>query len=100
MAIFMAINSLLCCAYNHHCIPVIPSHVGHALLFYLLYPHLADKARVVIAASAMHDPAQKIILPDAKYTTAEELTYPTPGTAKSPGLQRYATSKLANITWT
>jgi NAD(P)-dependent dehydrogenase (short-subunit alcohol dehydrogenase family) len=76
------------------------NHVGHALLFYLLFPHLADRARVVITASATHDPAQKTILPDAKYTTAEELAHPTAKTAKNPGLQRYTTSKLANIMWT
>lgn len=76
------------------------NHVGHALLFYLLFPHHSDRARVVITSSATHDPAQKTILPDAKYTTAEELTHPTPETAKNPGRQCHATSKLVNIMWT
>ena len=35
------------------------SHIGHALLFSLLQPYLADKARVVITSSGTHDPAQK-----------------------------------------
>jgi len=76
------------------------NHVGHALLFYLLFPHLSDRTRVVITSSGTHDPAQKTILPDAKYTTAEELAHPTPETVKNPGRQRYATSKLASIMWT
>lgn len=76
------------------------NHVGHALLFHLLYPHLDPKARIVVTASGTHDPAQKTGLPDAKYTTAEELAHPTPATARNPGRQRYASSKLANIMWT
>ncbi|RFU35496.1 hypothetical protein B7463_g858, partial [Scytalidium lignicola] len=76
------------------------NHVGHALLFHLLYRHLDPKARVVITASGTHDPAQKTGLPDAKYTTAEELAHPTAATVNNPGRQRYATSKLVNIMWT
>ena len=75
------------------------NHVGHALLFYLLRPHLAPDARIVITASGTHDPAQKTGLPDAKFTTAEELAHPTPESAKNNGRQRYATSKLCNIMW-
>ncbi len=76
------------------------NHVGHALLFHLLTPYLGDNARVVITASGTHDPVQKTGLPDAKYTTAEELAHPTAETAKNDGRQRYATSKLANVMWT
>jgi NAD(P)-dependent dehydrogenase (short-subunit alcohol dehydrogenase family) len=76
------------------------SHVGHALLFHLLYPRLATGARVVITSSGTHDPAQKTGLPDAKYVTAEELAYPNPKTAHKDGRQRYSTSKLVNIMWT
>ena len=76
------------------------NHVGHALLFYLLRPHLASTARIVITASGTHDPAQKTGLPDAKYTTAEELAHPTLESAKNSGRQRYATSKLCNVMWT
>ena len=75
------------------------NHVGHALLFYLLRPHLAPDARIVIIASGTHDPAQKTGLPDANYTTAEELAHPTPESVKNGGRQRYATSKLCNVMW-
>lgn len=76
------------------------NHVGHALLFYLLRPHLAPNARILIIASGTHDPAQRTGVPDAKYTTAEELAHPTPESAKNKGRQRYATSKLCNVLWT
>ncbi|EXJ94901.1 hypothetical protein A1O1_00019 [Capronia coronata CBS 617.96] len=76
------------------------NHVGHALLFYLLQPYLADDARIVVVASGTHDPAQKTGLPDAKYTSGEELAHPSDATVNNPGRQRYATSKLCNIMWT
>lgn len=76
------------------------SHVGHALLFYLMSPYLAEEARIVIIASGTHDPAQKSGLPDAIYNSAEELAQPTKETEKYTGRQRYATSKLCNIMWT
>lgn len=76
------------------------NHVGHALLFYLLRPHLAPHARIVLTSSGTHDSAQKTGVPDAKYTTAEELAHPTPESAKNQGRQRYATSKLCNVLWT
>jgi len=76
------------------------NHVGHALLFYLLRPHLTPNARIVITASGTHDPTQKTGLPDAKYTSAEELAHPTTESAKNNGRQRYATSKLCNVMWT
>ncbi|KAJ6023393.1 uncharacterized protein N7446_013753 [Penicillium canescens] len=73
------------------------SHIGHALLFSLLLPHLADTARIVIVSSGTHDPTQKSGLPDAKYTSAEDLAHPCPLSAKENGRQRYASTKLANI---
>lgn len=73
------------------------SHIGHALLFSLLLPHLAETARIVIVSSGTHDPAQKSGLPDAKYTCAEDLAHPCPLSAKENGRQRYASTKLANI---
>ncbi|KAJ5212513.1 uncharacterized protein N7498_004159 [Penicillium cinerascens] len=73
------------------------SHIGHALLFSLLQPHLAETARIVIVSSGTHDPAQKTGLPDAKYTSAEYLAHPSPLSAKEKGRQRYASAKLANI---
>lgn len=76
------------------------SHVGHALLFHLLYPYLAEKARIVVTSSGVHDPAQKSGLPDAIYTSAEDLAHPPPSMVDVPGRQRYASSKLANVLWT
>ncbi|KAH8799810.1 short-chain dehydrogenase [Xylogone sp. PMI_703] len=75
------------------------NHVGHALLFHLLYPYLDSKARIVITASGTHDPTKKTHMPHAKYTTAEELAHPSPATAGNPGRQRYTSSKLANVMW-
>jgi NAD(P)-dependent dehydrogenase (short-subunit alcohol dehydrogenase family) len=76
------------------------NHVGHALLFHLIFPRLASEARIVVVSSGTHDPAQKSGLPDAKYTTAEELAHPTPDSAETnTGRQRYATSKLVNVLW-
>jgi NAD(P)-dependent dehydrogenase (short-subunit alcohol dehydrogenase family) len=76
------------------------NHVGHALLFHLLYPELAPNARVVVTSSGTHDPAQKSGLPDAIYDSAELLAHPSAETEKYEGRQRYATSKLVNILWT
>jgi len=76
------------------------NHFGHALLFHLLSPHLANQSRIVVTSSGTHDPAQKSGLPDAIYTTAEELAHPTTDSSKNPGRQRYSTSKLVNVLWT
>jgi NAD(P)-dependent dehydrogenase (short-subunit alcohol dehydrogenase family) len=76
------------------------NHIGHALLFGLLMPHLVENARVVITSSGTHDPAQKTGLPDAKYISAEELAHPSPESVKqNDGRQRYASSKLVNVLW-
>ncbi|KAL2827156.1 short-chain dehydrogenase [Aspergillus cavernicola] len=75
------------------------NHLGHALLFSLLTPHLAQTARIVVTASGTHDPAQKTGMPDAKYTTAEELAHPSGQALHNPGRQRYTTSKLTNVLW-
>ncbi|OQU98680.1 hypothetical protein CLAIMM_04428 [Cladophialophora immunda] len=76
------------------------NHVGHALLFSLMQPYLADEARIVVTASGTHDPLQKTGMPNANYTTAEELAHPTGSALKAPGRQHYTTSKLCNILWT
>lgn len=73
------------------------SHIGHALLFSLLRPHLADTARIVIVSSGTHDPAQKSGMPHPTYNSAEELAHPTPDSAKNSGRQRYTSTKLANV---
>jgi NAD(P)-dependent dehydrogenase (short-subunit alcohol dehydrogenase family) len=77
------------------------NHVGHALLFHLLVPHLNNGARSVVTASGTHDPAQKTGLPDAYYPSAEELAHPNAASLKkNNGRQRYATSKLCNVLYT
>ncbi|KAI1158368.1 dehydrogenase/reductase [Nemania serpens] len=76
------------------------SHIGHSFLFHLLCPHLASKARVVVTSSGTHDLAIKSGLPDAIYTTAEELAHPPPAIANRPGRRHYANAKLANVMWT
>ncbi|KAJ5601790.1 hypothetical protein N7510_011324 [Penicillium lagena] len=73
------------------------SHIGHALLFSLLHPHLDETARVVIVSSGTHDPAQKTGMPDAKYTSAEESAHPPPLSAKESGRKRYSSTKLSNV---
>jgi len=75
------------------------NHIGHALLFHLLTPHLASDAHIVITSSGTHDPAQKSGLPDAVYASAEELAHPSGASLKYAGRQRYATSKLCNVLW-
>jgi NAD(P)-dependent dehydrogenase (short-subunit alcohol dehydrogenase family) len=72
------------------------NHVGHVLLFYLLRDYLADTARLVLASSGVHDPAQKTPFPDADYTTAELLAHPPKALL---GTLKYSTSKLCNILW-
>jgi NAD(P)-dependent dehydrogenase (short-subunit alcohol dehydrogenase family) len=78
------------------------NHLGHALLFHLLTPSLDPKARIIVTASENHDPVntQKKGHPDAMYTTAEALAHPEKEKAHPNGMQRYNTSKLANILWT
>jgi len=39
-------------------------------------------------------------MPEAKYTTAEELAHPAPESAKIDGRQRYTSAKLVNVMWT
>lgn len=79
------------------------NHLGHALLFFLLKPYLSVNARVVITGSGTHDPAQKTMIPDAVYESAELLAHPTDGQgyeSKMKGGQRYASSKLASVLFT
>ncbi|SPO05585.1 related to dehydrogenase/reductase [Cephalotrichum gorgonifer] len=73
------------------------SHVGHALLFSLLRPNLADTARIAIVSSGTHDPAQKSGLPDARFISADQLAHPSPEVAEGPGRQHYTNTKMANV---
>lgn len=76
------------------------AHVGHALLFHLLCPHLPNGARIVLTSSGTHDPAQKSGLPDAEYNSAEELARPPASKVDMAGRKRYSTAKLCNVLWT
>ena len=76
------------------------THLGHALLFYLLRPHLASDARIVVTASGVHDPAQKTGMPVPNFVSAEAVARPDPCTATSDGRERYTTAKLCNVLWT
>jgi NAD(P)-dependent dehydrogenase (short-subunit alcohol dehydrogenase family) len=76
------------------------NHVGHALLFHLLVPHLTPNARIVVVASGVHDPDSTWPIKPA-YTTAEQVVHPSKEEEKKlNGRTRYATSKVANIIWT
>lgn len=75
------------------------THVGHALLFHLLQPYLAEEARIVVTSSGTHDPAQTKGMPLPNYTTAEDVAYPTGALLNVPGRQRYTTAKLCNVLW-
>lgn len=75
------------------------AHVGHALLFHLLFPYLAPRARVVITSSGTHDPAKSKGMPLPEYISAEELARASSPTASEPGRKRYVNSKLANVLW-
>lgn len=75
-------------------------HVGHALLFALLRPSLADTARIVIVSSGTHDPEQKSGLPDAHFYSAEQLAHPPKELTRGKGRQHYSNSKMANIMYT
>ncbi|RYP16600.1 hypothetical protein DL765_005061 [Monosporascus sp. GIB2] len=50
--------------------------------------------------SGTHDPVMKSGLPDANYTSAEELARRPPVIANGPARRHYTNSKLANIMWT
>ncbi|KAI1803995.1 putative short-chain dehydrogenase [Daldinia bambusicola] len=77
------------------------NHVGHALLFHLLCPYLAQNARIVVVSSPTHDPDQVTGgMPKPKFISTEEMARPTSASANNPGLQRYTESKLVNIMWT
>jgi NAD(P)-dependent dehydrogenase (short-subunit alcohol dehydrogenase family) len=75
------------------------NHVGHALLFHLLAPHLQSDARIVVVGSAIHDPREKFGT-DPAYTTPAEIAQPSVAfAAKHTGMERYSASKLANVAW-
>ncbi|KAH7394207.1 hypothetical protein DE146DRAFT_661050 [Phaeosphaeria sp. MPI-PUGE-AT-0046c] len=77
------------------------NHVGHALLFHLLVPHLTPAAHIVVVSSGLHDVEQAKnwgMMP--RYTTADRVANPNAADAdESSGRDRYATSKAANAIW-
>jgi NAD(P)-dependent dehydrogenase (short-subunit alcohol dehydrogenase family) len=78
------------------------NYVNHALLFYLLVPHLAGNARVISVASSAHDPKFKRV-PPPNYTTAEQAAHPPTGTkydTRQEAMRRYGLSKLCNVLFT
>lgn len=83
------------------------NHVGHALLFFLLKPHLANDARIILTSSGTHDPTlmakSRLVSPVAEYKSAELLARPTDNEGyetERKGVQRYASSKLVNVMFT
>jgi len=73
------------------------NHLGHFLLTNLLMPFLSRPARRVVVSSGTHDPQTlegKFNKP--LFLGASRLAYPTSENEMS-GMQRYATSKLANL---
>lgn len=75
------------------------NHVGGALLFHLMAPHLTSDARIVVVASGVHDPETTKGMPLPDYTTAEGVARPDPKTTPKDGRLRYVNSKLTNILW-
>jgi NAD(P)-dependent dehydrogenase (short-subunit alcohol dehydrogenase family) len=77
------------------------NHLGHALLFHLLERYLAFDARIIVVSSATHDPefTKKAGLPAPLWTTPEQMAHPNPDTANPEGMERYNSSKLANVLW-
>lgn len=78
------------------------THVGHALLFFLLKQKglLSDNCRIVIVASGVHDPAQPSGMPRTEYISAEDCGRPTDKAYLADGRRAYVLSKLSNILWT
>lgn len=73
------------------------NHLGHFLLTNLLLERIQQPARIVVVTSGTHDPDSI----DGKYNKpvflgAKKLAKPT-DVKEMKGLQRYATSKLANL---
>ncbi|MCX8475356.1 MAG: SDR family NAD(P)-dependent oxidoreductase [Sphingomonas sp.] len=70
------------------------NHLAHYLLARLLLPALADRGRLVITSSNMHDPPFKGIAP--KKLDLEEWAHPTPK-GSGAGIRSYTASKLCNL---
>lgn len=75
------------------------NHLGHFALVNGLLDQLDRSARVVVVSSDTHDPKRRTGMPKPDYTSAEQLAHPQSG-ERTPGRQRYTTSKLCNLLFT
>lgn len=78
------------------------NHLGHFLLLRLLWPHLAEGARVVITSSGTHDPDERTGVPPPRHAKAHLLADPSrdPERDSNPitaGMRAYSASKLCNL---
>jgi NAD(P)-dependent dehydrogenase (short-subunit alcohol dehydrogenase family) len=81
------------------------NHVGQALLFYLLQPHLADDAHIIYTGSGLHKYRESRNGKSGGgpvYISAEKCAHPgqdKESNSNSAGQRRYALSKLVNALW-
>lgn len=73
------------------------NHLGHFLLVNLLIPFMAEKGKITIISSDMHDPPKEWA-PNYHWVGAEKCAKPDENLAKSP--MRYSLSKLCNLYFT
>jgi NAD(P)-dependent dehydrogenase (short-subunit alcohol dehydrogenase family) len=82
------------------------NHLGHFLLTNMLLPLLSPRARIVVVASGVHDPANNWGLPAPAWNDAVALSKGELGNTAytdnpvARGQRLYTTSKLANIYFT
>lgn len=74
------------------------SHIGHSLLFHLLFPYFAKEARSRIG-NYERDARPRSEKPDANFTKAEKVVRPNAKKA-GEGERSYTTTKLCNVIWT
>jgi len=75
-------------------------HLNHALLFFLLQPHLTDTARIILVSSSTHDPKFRRVPTPPNSTTGDPAAHPPIGKkyeTYAEGNRRYALSKLCNV---
>lgn len=70
------------------------NHLAHYLLARLLLPVMADRARLVITSSNMHNPPIKRIAP--RTIDVQEWAHPKPN-GSGDGIRSYTASKLCNL---